>query len=78
VRATDRAREEELLGAIEALLAKLLRPGGSLVLKLLESPEAQAAADRIAGRFATAKKTRLRATREGSSESYLIAKGFSG
>src|SRR4029450_12066958 len=31
IRATDRAREEALLEAIEALVPQLLRPGGSLV-----------------------------------------------
>jgi len=74
VRATDRAREEALLEAIEALVPKLLRPGGALVLKLLESPEAQAVATRLGKRFASAKTVRLAATRQGSSEKYLVAK----
>jgi len=73
VRATDRAREEALLEAIEALVPKLLRPGGALVLKLLESPEAQAVAVRLGKRFRTAKTTKLKATRQGSSEKYLLA-----
>jgi len=76
VRATDRAREEALLEAIEALVPALLRPGGSLVLKLLEGPEAQQVADRLGRRFAARKATRLRATRQGSSEKYLIARDF--
>jgi 23S rRNA (uridine2552-2'-O)-methyltransferase len=76
VRATDRAREEALLEAIEALLPRILRSGGGLVLKLLESPEAQAVGQRIGRRFQVAKQTRLRATREGSSEKYLVAQGF--
>jgi 23S rRNA (uridine2552-2'-O)-methyltransferase len=78
VRATDRAREEALLEAIEALVPKLLRPGGALVLKLLESPEAQAVATRLGKRFATAKTVRLDATRHGSSEKYLVAKQLRG
>jgi len=76
VRTTDRAREEALLEAIEALVPRLLRPGGALVLKLLEGPEAQAIADRLGRRFATRKATRLQATRRGSSEKYLVAKDF--
>jgi len=76
VRATDRAHEEALLAAIEALLPKLLRPGGALILKLLESPEAQAAAKRLGRRFGTAKIVGLRATRAGSSEKYLVARDF--
>lgn len=78
VRATDRAREEALLEAIEALVPKLLRPGGALVLKLLESPEAQAVAGRLGHRFATRKTTKLQATRQGSSEKYLVARDFRG
>ena len=74
IRATDRAREEALLEAVEALVPKLLRAGGALVLKLLESPEAQAVAVRLGKRFATAKTVRLEATRSGSSEKYLVAK----
>ena len=76
LRATDRAREEALLEAIEALLPALLRPGGTLVVKLLESPEAQAIAKRLQRRFASTRITKSQATRKGSSEKYLIAKNF--
>ena len=78
IRATDRAREEALLEAIEALLPALLRPGGTLVAKLLESPEAQAIAKRLQRRFGSARITKTQATRKGSSEKYLIGKDFSG
>lgn len=78
IRATDRAREEALLEAVEALVPKLLRPGGTLVLKLLEGPEAQAIARRLGKRFAAAKATKLQSTRQGSSEKYLIARDFRG
>ncbi len=76
LRATDRAHEEALLEAIEALLPALLRPGGTLVVKLLESPEAQAIAKRLQKRFASTRITKSQATRKGSSEKYLIAKNF--
>lgn len=76
VRATDRAREEALLEALEALAPKLLRPGGSFVAKLLDAPEAQAFVARLRPRFASAKVTKSQATRKGSSEKYLIALGF--
>jgi 23S rRNA (uridine2552-2'-O)-methyltransferase len=75
VRATDRAREEALLEAIEVLVAELLRPGGDLLLKLLESPEARAAAQRIARGFERSRTLRTAASRKGSSESYLLARG---
>ena len=76
IRATDRAHEEALLEAIEALLPALLRPGGTLVAKLLEGPEAQSIAKRLQERFASARITKSQATRKGSSEKYLIARNF--
>ena len=78
VRATDRAREEVLLEAVAALLSPLLRPGGSLVLKILEGPEAQAVEKRILARFESARTLRPKATRKGSAERYLVARGFRG
>ena len=78
VRDTDRAREEALLEAIEGLVPRLLKPGGSLVVKLLESPEAQAVAKRLRRRFRSARTVGLAATRKGSSEKYLLGKGFLG
>jgi 23S rRNA (uridine2552-2'-O)-methyltransferase len=78
IRATDRAREEALLEAIEALVPQLLRPGGSLVAKLLEAPESQAFANRVRARFDSARITKSQATRKGSSEKYLIARSFRG
>lgn len=74
-RATDRAREEELLLAIEALLPALLRPGGDLLLKLLEGPEAQAVERRLRARFASARSLRPSASRKGTTERYLLARG---
>jgi 23S rRNA (uridine2552-2'-O)-methyltransferase len=76
VRATDRAHEEELLAAIEAALGELLRPGGSLVLKLMEGPEAQAAEQRLRARFASARSLRPEASRKGTTERYWIGVGF--
>jgi 23S rRNA (uridine2552-2'-O)-methyltransferase len=76
VRPTDRAREEELLLAIETLLPAVLRPGGTLLLKILDGPEAQAAVERIRTRFATARTLKPRASRRGTSERYLLARRF--
>ena len=78
IRATDRAREEALLEAIEALVPQLLRRGGSLVAKLLEAPESQAFATRLRAQFESARITKAEATRKGSSEKYLIARNFRG
>lgn len=76
VRERDRANEERLLEAIEALLPELLAPGGGFVVKLLESPEAQAIDRRIRGAFAQAKTVKLASTRKGSTERYLVARGY--
>jgi 23S rRNA (uridine2552-2'-O)-methyltransferase len=76
VRATDRAHEEALLAAIEAALPELLRHGGALVLKLMEGPEAQAAEQRLRGRFAGARSLRPDASRKGTTERYWIGNGF--
>ena len=78
VRDSDRAREEALLEAIEALLPRLLRPGGTLVLKLLESPEAQACAVRLRASFEKTRPVKTKATRPGSSERYILARGYTG
>lgn len=78
VRETDRANEERLLEAIEALLPNLLAPGGSFVIKILEGPEAQAIDKRMRKRFAEAKTKKLESTRKGSTERYLVARDFRG
>ena len=78
VRASDRAREEALLEAVERALAELLRPGGLALVKLLDCPEAQAFEKRIRRSFSQMRKIRPEASRKGSSEIYLLAKDFRG
>jgi 23S rRNA (uridine2552-2'-O)-methyltransferase len=76
IRATDRAHEEQLLAAIERLLPAILRRGGDLLLKVLESPEAQEAMQRVRVRFDRATSLRPSASRKGTSERYLLARGY--
>jgi 23S rRNA (uridine2552-2'-O)-methyltransferase len=76
VRETDRANEERLLEAIELLLPRLLRAGGTLVIKILEGPEAQVVDRRLRGAFEQAKTVKLQSTRKGSTERYLVARGY--
>lgn len=78
VRAADCAREAVLLEAIEAALPCLLRPGGSLLLKILEGPDAQRVERRIRARFERARGARPGASRKGSTERYLLARGYRG
>ena len=76
VRATDRAREEALLAALEAALPQLLAPGGALLVKLLDCPEAAGFVKRTRARFDSARELRPEASRKGSSERYLLARGY--
>ena len=76
IRATDRANEERLLEAVERLLAEILRPGGDLLLKLLEGPEAAAIDRRLRRAFESAKSVKPAASRKGTSERYLLARGY--
>jgi len=78
IRATDCAREAALLEAVEAALPTLLRPGGSLLLKILEGPAAQEVDRRIRGRFEQARGVRPKASRKGTTERYLLARGYLG
>ena len=78
IRAVDRAREEALLEAVEACLPPLLRPGGNLLLKILEGPESQAIDRRLRGCFEGAKTVKARASRKGTTERYLLARGYRG
>jgi 23S rRNA (uridine2552-2'-O)-methyltransferase len=78
VRAADRAREEALLLTVEARVPELLRTGGSLLLKILQGPEAQAIDRRLRTGFERAKTVKVSASRRGTSERYLLARGFRG
>ena len=68
VRAADRAHSEELLGAVERAIPLLLGAGGSLLVKLLDCPQAAAFQKRLRSRFRSARSVRPEATRKGSSE----------
>jgi len=76
IRDRDRANEERLLEAIESVLPRLLRAGGCLLVKILEGPEAQQIEKRIRARFESAKSLKTAATRKGSTERYLLARGW--
>jgi len=76
VRATDRAREEALLEAVEARIPELLRRGGSALCKLLDCPEADRFRSRLSARFGQSRVLKPKATRKGSSERYLVLRDF--
>jgi 23S rRNA (uridine2552-2'-O)-methyltransferase len=76
VRATDRAHEEALLKAIEALVPRLLRPGGDLLVKLLEGPEAETIEKRLRAGFTRSRSLKPKASRKGTTERYVVAHGL--
>jgi len=76
VRARDRANEESLLARISDLVPKLLRPGGNLLLKLMDGPESDAAVRRMRPMFERVKTSRPEASRKGTSERYLVGSGY--
>lgn len=76
VRATDRAHEEILLATIGELVPKVIKPGGNLVLKLMDGPEADAAVRRLRPLFEKVKTVRPEASRKGTSERYLLGWGY--
>ena len=78
VRASDRAREAALLEAVEAAVARLLAPDGALLVKLLDCPEAAGFVKRTRSHFASARELRPEASRKGSTERYLLARGYEG
>jgi len=78
VRIADRANEERLLEAIEALVPQLLAPGGDLLLKIMEGPEAQQIDRRLRTRFERAKTVKPSASRKGTTERYLLARRYKG
>ncbi len=78
VRATDRAREESLLLAVEAALPTLLRPGGRLLIKILDGPEAQVIDRRLRTRFDRARTLKPEASRRGTTERYVVGHGYRG
>jgi 23S rRNA (uridine2552-2'-O)-methyltransferase len=72
----DQARMLELsLAALECARA-VLRPGGAMIAKLFMGGAFAQSAEAFACEFARIERTRTRASRPGSAELYLVARGF--
>jgi 23S rRNA (uridine2552-2'-O)-methyltransferase len=76
IRATDTARAGALADAAADIAARLLRPGGRLLVKVFTSAETDALVARLKQTYATVKRTRPEASRVGSAELYVIAIGY--
>ena len=78
VRDRDEARASDLVRLALAVTARVLRPGGSFVCKIFMNSEYGELRDTVARRFQKVSTTRTDATRKGSAELYLVARGFRG
>ena len=75
IRDTDDARCAALVEAVVSGLPGVLRPGGSLLMKIFMSAEYERTMRALREVFATVRTTRPEATRQGSSELYAIGTG---
>ena len=76
IRDRDEARASELVRLALRVAERLLRPGGSLLVKVFMNSDYRSIVDEAKSRFADVTVTRSGISRKGSAELYLIGKGF--
>lgn len=76
IRDADMARCLDLNRIALAVAIELLRPGGTLLVKSFISDDLQTFSAELKQYFSTVQRTKPDATRQGSSEFYFYAKGF--
>jgi 23S rRNA (uridine2552-2'-O)-methyltransferase len=76
VKARDQARAAELAAVALRLANPLLRPDGAMVVKIFMDAEFQALLSDFKRSFAKVETIHPKASRPGSSELYLVARGF--
>jgi 23S rRNA (uridine2552-2'-O)-methyltransferase len=72
----DQARSRELIEKAVDLARALLTPGGAMVVTVFMGPRFEEVRALFAHDFARMEVVRTRASRRGSSELYLVARGF--
>ena len=77
IRDADMARCLELNQTALNIAVNLLRPGGALLIKSFISNDLHSLTAGLKRYFSTVQRTKPEATRQGSSEFYFYAKGFS-
>ena len=77
IRDADMARCLELNRMALQVAVELLRPGGALLIKSFVSEDLQTFTGELKQYFSAVQRTKPEATRQGSSEFYFCAKGFS-
>ena len=78
IRDHDDARFEELIESAIAIACRTLKPGGTMIAKLFMSSAFKQTLARFEERYSGVEVTKVKATRPGSSELYVIARGFRG
>jgi len=76
--ATDHARSVELVRDAWHLASAVLAPGGAFVAKVFDGDLVPGLEAELADRFRTVQRTKPPASREASSEIYVVARGFRG
>ena len=74
----DEAKSRELIDSALSFAAAILKPGGAMVAKLFMGAEFKQIVDSFKTHFASVELTRTKASRPGSSELYVVARGFRG
>jgi 23S rRNA (uridine2552-2'-O)-methyltransferase len=76
IRATDQARSARLVEEALARAERLLAPLGAFVAKVFQSPDVDSLRKRMAGHFNDVRLLKPEASRQQSTELYLVGKNF--
>jgi 23S rRNA (uridine2552-2'-O)-methyltransferase len=76
IAARDQARSERLLSAARSFARQALKPGGAMVAKIFMGAEFKQIIEDFDRDFEQVEVTRTAATRPGSSELYVVARGL--
>ncbi len=78
IAARDQARSRELIDAAIKFGCQVLKPGGAMVAKMFMGAEFKEVIAEFKRHFGEVEVTRTKASRPGSSELYVVARGFRG
>ena len=78
ISARDEARSRELIDTALNFAIAMLKPGAAMVVKLFMGAEFKDIVDSFKQQYENVEVTRTKASRPGSSELYIVARGFRG
>ena len=76
IAARDEARTRELIDSALGFARRVLKPGAAMVVKLFMGAEFKQIVESFKPHFGIVEVTRTKASRPGSSELYIVARGF--